>query len=209
MDLSQDSQCLRLTSSSSPWWTNSLKLARFIALPKLPSDKELAEIMVNHVFGVHGFPSNIVSDRRPQFSTRFLGKNFANSWEPPWVSPLDTTRSSMVRTSASSIWKLAFHTSCPKVLQHGASTGSGLNMPTTHYLPLWQGFPHSSVHLVKTLQFLPPKSLQCLCPSLMPNLLLLLHLDSRWSVPHSQSQLFQCQLKIFANKETVGRWRSG
>ena len=47
------------------------KMARFIALPKLPSAKETAEIMITHVFKVHGFPKDIVSDRGPQFVSCF------------------------------------------------------------------------------------------------------------------------------------------
>ena len=49
----------------------SSKMTRFIALPKLPSAKETAEIMMNNVFKVHGFPKDIVSDRGPQFVSRF------------------------------------------------------------------------------------------------------------------------------------------
>ena len=47
------------------------KMVRFIALPKLPSAKETAEIMLNHVFRIHGFPRDIVSDRGPQFISRY------------------------------------------------------------------------------------------------------------------------------------------
>lgn len=47
------------------------KAAHFIALPKLPSAKETAEIMVQHVFRLHGLPVDIVSDRGPQFSSQF------------------------------------------------------------------------------------------------------------------------------------------
>ena len=47
------------------------KMVRFIALPKLPSASETAEIMINHVFKIHGFPRDIVSDRGPQFVSRF------------------------------------------------------------------------------------------------------------------------------------------
>ncbi len=49
------------------------KTARFIPLPKLPSAKETAELIMNHVFRVFGIPLDIVSDRGPQFSSRFLG----------------------------------------------------------------------------------------------------------------------------------------
>lgn len=47
------------------------KIVHFIPLPKLPSAKETAEIMVQHVFRLHGLPRNIVSDRGPQFTARF------------------------------------------------------------------------------------------------------------------------------------------
>jgi len=47
------------------------KMTHFIALPKLPSAKETAEIMMTHVFRIHGFPRDIVSDRGPQFISRF------------------------------------------------------------------------------------------------------------------------------------------
>lgn len=47
------------------------KMAHFIALPKLPSAKETAEVMMNQVFRIHGFPRDIVSDRGPQFVSRF------------------------------------------------------------------------------------------------------------------------------------------
>ncbi len=49
------------------------KAARFISLPKLPSAKETAELIMNHVFRVFGIPLDIVSDRGPQFSSRFWG----------------------------------------------------------------------------------------------------------------------------------------
>ena len=47
------------------------KMAHFIALPKLPSAKETADIMMNNVFRIHGFPQDIVLDRGPQFVSRF------------------------------------------------------------------------------------------------------------------------------------------
>ncbi len=48
-----------------------LKAARFIPLPKLPSAKETAELITNHVFRVFGIHLDIVSDQGPQFSSRF------------------------------------------------------------------------------------------------------------------------------------------
>uniref|UniRef100_A0A4W5MVC4 Integrase catalytic domain-containing protein n=2 Tax=Hucho hucho TaxID=62062 RepID=A0A4W5MVC4_9TELE len=47
------------------------KAGRFIPLPKLPTAKETAELVINHVFRVFGIPQDIVSDRGPQFSSRF------------------------------------------------------------------------------------------------------------------------------------------
>ncbi len=47
------------------------KAARFIPQPKLPTAKETAELVINHVFRVFGIPQDIVSDRGPQFSSRF------------------------------------------------------------------------------------------------------------------------------------------
>jgi len=48
-----------------------MKMTHFIALPKLPSAKETAEVMMTQVFWIHGFPKDIVSDGRPQFVSRF------------------------------------------------------------------------------------------------------------------------------------------
>uniref|UniRef100_A0A4W6CYI1 Integrase catalytic domain-containing protein n=1 Tax=Lates calcarifer TaxID=8187 RepID=A0A4W6CYI1_LATCA len=43
------------------------KAAHFIALNKLPSAFETAQLMIKHVFRLHGLPKDIVSDRGPQF----------------------------------------------------------------------------------------------------------------------------------------------
>lgn len=47
------------------------KSAHFVPLAKLPSAKETAQIMVDNVFRLHGLPTDIVSDRGPQFSSQF------------------------------------------------------------------------------------------------------------------------------------------
>ena len=49
------------------------KAAHFIALPKLPSAFTTAELLVMHVFRLHGIPMDIVSDRGPQFISQ-VGK---------------------------------------------------------------------------------------------------------------------------------------
>lgn len=43
------------------------KLAHAVPLQKLPSAKELAEVVSKNIFRLHGLPVNIVSDRGPQF----------------------------------------------------------------------------------------------------------------------------------------------
>ncbi|KAG1956955.1 retrotransposable element [Pimephales promelas] len=47
------------------------KAAHFIPLPKLPSAKETAVTIVDHVFRLHGLPMDVVSDRGPQFVSKF------------------------------------------------------------------------------------------------------------------------------------------
>ncbi|XP_023868962.2 cell division cycle protein 27 homolog [Salvelinus sp. IW2-2015] len=46
------------------------KAAHFIPLPKLPSAKETAQLMVQHVFRIHGLLVDMVSNWGPQFSSR-------------------------------------------------------------------------------------------------------------------------------------------
>lgn len=47
------------------------KAAHFIPLPILPSAKETAQVVVDHVFRIHGLMADVVSDRGPQFISRF------------------------------------------------------------------------------------------------------------------------------------------
>ncbi|XDV53915.1 hypothetical protein PO909_022310 [Leuciscus waleckii] len=47
------------------------KAAHFIPLPKLPSSKETAVTVVDHVFRLHGLPMDVVSDRWSQFVSKF------------------------------------------------------------------------------------------------------------------------------------------
>ena len=53
------------------------KSVHFIPLPKLPSVKDTARLMVQHVFKIHGLPVEVVSDRGPQFTSSFW-KAFCN-----------------------------------------------------------------------------------------------------------------------------------
>ncbi|TWW59252.1 Retrovirus-related Pol polyprotein from transposon opus [Takifugu flavidus] len=47
------------------------KMAHFVRLPKLPSAKETAEQLLQHIFRLHDLPSDVVSDRGPQFTSVF------------------------------------------------------------------------------------------------------------------------------------------
>ncbi|KAI3358305.1 hypothetical protein L3Q82_014680 [Scortum barcoo] len=47
------------------------KMTHFIPLPKLPTAKQTAQVMINQVFCIHGLPTDIVSDRGPQFVSVF------------------------------------------------------------------------------------------------------------------------------------------
>ncbi|KAI3367172.1 hypothetical protein L3Q82_008231 [Scortum barcoo] len=46
-------------------------MTHFIHLTKLPSAKEIASVMIHHVFRIHGLSTDIVSDRGPQFRFEF------------------------------------------------------------------------------------------------------------------------------------------
>ncbi|KAI2644254.1 Transposon Tf2-9 polyprotein [Labeo rohita] len=47
------------------------KAVHLVALAGLPSAKTTAELILEHVVRLHGFPKNIVSDRGPQFTAKF------------------------------------------------------------------------------------------------------------------------------------------
>lgn len=46
------------------------KAAHFITLDKLPTATETARVLTDHVFRLHGIPTEIVSARGPQFTSR-------------------------------------------------------------------------------------------------------------------------------------------
>ena len=47
------------------------KMVHFIPLSNLPSAKETAELVLQNIFRLHGLPTDIVSDRGPQFTSMF------------------------------------------------------------------------------------------------------------------------------------------
>uniref|UniRef100_A0A3B3ICH7 Gypsy retrotransposon integrase-like protein 1 n=1 Tax=Oryzias latipes TaxID=8090 RepID=A0A3B3ICH7_ORYLA len=54
------------------------KAVHYVALPKLPSATDTANLLVHHVFRLHGLPADIVSDRGPQFTSQ-VWKAFCRS----------------------------------------------------------------------------------------------------------------------------------
>ena len=54
------------------------KAAHFVPLRKLPSALEAADLLVKHVFRLHGIPTEVVSDRGPQFISS-VWKKFCSS----------------------------------------------------------------------------------------------------------------------------------
>lgn len=70
------------------------KMVYFVPLLKLPSAKETADLLVHHVFYLHGLPVDIVSDRGPQFTARFcrllwISVNLSSGFRPQSNSQTD------------------------------------------------------------------------------------------------------------------------
>ncbi len=83
------------------------KAIHFIPLPKLPSARETATIVLDHVFRIHGLPVDVV----PSLCLSF-GQSSVDSWERPRACPLDITRRLTVRLSGPTrIWR-GFSTLC-------------------------------------------------------------------------------------------------
>lgn len=47
------------------------KVVHFIPLPKLHSAKEMAQVVIDHVFRIPGLPEDVVSHRGPQIISHF------------------------------------------------------------------------------------------------------------------------------------------
>ena len=73
------------------------KSAQFVPLPKLPSAIEIANLMLHHVFHLHGIPCDIVSLTGGHSSLLVSGQSFASCWEPRSVYPLVSILNQMDR----------------------------------------------------------------------------------------------------------------
>lgn len=61
-------------------------MAHFVPLQKLPSAKETAQLLIQHVFHLQRLPMDVVSDRSPQFSSLFWTEFFWLVGETPSLS---------------------------------------------------------------------------------------------------------------------------
>ncbi len=127
------------------------KAARFIPLPKLPTAKETAELVINHVFRVFGIPQDIASDRGPQFASQFwqvfcqsLGATVSlSSGFHPESNGQGLNKVLRLHWG---VWQLTTH-------PLGLSSSCGLNTRTIPFAPLLQACPLLSASSGATLHY--------------------------------------------------------
>ena len=104
------------------------KTAHFIPLPKLPSAKKTAQLVVQHVFRIHGLLLDMVSTHGPQFSGRRSAHSLGRrpACPPGFTLSLTASRSKPIRT-----WRQLFAASSPATAPPGASNSCGWNTPAT------------------------------------------------------------------------------
>ena len=112
------------------------KAVHFVALPKLPSatEEETAQLLVDHVFRIHGIPADIVSDRGPQFRSG-VWKEFCQALGATVSLSSDITCSPTVRRREPiRIWRQRCTAYALRTLLHGVLTSPGSNTHTTPFL---------------------------------------------------------------------------
>ncbi len=128
------------------------KAARFIPLPKLPSAKETATLLMNHVFRVFGIHLRMSSPiEAPSFHLD-SGGPFVNWSGPLPACHLGSILSLMARQNGST---RTSRPPCaawwPTTPPHGPPSSCGQNMPKTPSDHLPRDFPPSSVSLATSL----------------------------------------------------------
>ncbi len=117
------------------------KAAWFIPLPKLPSAKETAELIMNHVFREFGIPLDIVSDQGPNFHPGSGGPSAS------WLGPQPayhrgSIQNLMARQNGSTrIWRPLCGVWRPITTPLGLPTSYRQSMPTTPSSPRPLGYP--------------------------------------------------------------------
>ncbi|CDR00358.1 unnamed protein product, partial [Oncorhynchus mykiss] len=116
------------------------KAAHFIPLAKLPSAKETAQIIIENVFRIHGLPSDVVSDRGPQFTSQFWREfcrligasvSISSGFHPQSNGQAERAN----QTNGRILRSLLFVT-----LRLGQNSSPGQNTPTTRFLRLRPGY---------------------------------------------------------------------
>ncbi len=109
------------------------KAAHFIPLPKLPSAKETAVTIVDHVFRIHGLPMDVVSDRDPNSFPNF-GESSVVYWGRVLVCPLGfILRATDKRSGPTRILRECCDVWSLRIPLPGASTSHGLSTRITRY----------------------------------------------------------------------------
>ncbi|KAM9540620.1 uncharacterized protein ACWYII_038551 [Salvelinus alpinus] len=139
------------------------KAAHFIPITKLPSAKEMAQLMVQHVFRIHALPGR--HGCRSRYSVFVLV--LEGVLHPHWVVVQPVFRS--VRASQIRTWRRLFVASSPPTPPPGTSNLCGWNMPATPFpaLPLvsrplsvsWDISPRSSLSKRKKSAYHLPRCL--------------------------------------------------
>ena len=119
------------------------KAANFIPLDKVLSSSETADLLVKHVVSLHGIPSEVVSDRGPQFISQVWRSFCAALGAKVSLSSGYLPHSNRQTERLNQELKAALCCDASNNPPPGASIWHGLNMYTTH-LPMvsHHGCPH-------------------------------------------------------------------
>lgn len=105
------------------------KMAHFVPLSMLSSAKETAQLLLNHVFYLHGIPLDEVSDGAPS-SLLSSSRGSADCSEPCPACHLASTLSPMARLRVTKKRGQPRGALCPKTHPPGPSSCYGWNIPT-------------------------------------------------------------------------------
>lgn len=111
------------------------KAAHFIGLPKLSCAQEAANLLVKHIFYLHGIPLGIVSDQGPQFTSQ-TWKSFCQALGATvsLTSGFHPESSGQAERAKQDL-ELFFIVCVLPILPPGVPSFPGLNTHTTHYHP--------------------------------------------------------------------------
>lgn len=118
------------------------KMVHLVALDSLPSAEQLGNIMIQEVFRLQGIPKNIVSDRGPQFISKFWNE-FCMDVEISLSSGYHLQTDSQTER-ANQEMETRLRLLCVGVMApNGLSIYPSLNTPSTLLLPAPLVYHHS------------------------------------------------------------------